>query len=223
MSKYAVQILTSNQITTTGGNLKKVTIQAKEELRLLNNAQVESTFRALRFGVLMFMAKEQLGHGKFMPWQKEHFEQARTQCGYYMRLTERFVEDEKVTADEVLALTNTPLDAEPTEAVAIEARKKASEFVGSSSLNELLRKHGIKDAKKKEYHAPKELTADEQAEAELEMARAEHADLIGNLIQYRESDARLKVSPKDRKEMLSELVLLTRELRSLNKGKKSKA
>jgi hypothetical protein len=126
-------------------------------------------------GVELHRAKAALAHGQFGKWIEENFSSGpcpltdRT-AQRYMKFAEELISKSKTVAD----LSAKPLQI--TNGEIPEKQKKAIldavfEFADGKSVTEMMRDLGIiRPAKKQEYTAPKELTADEQAKAEEEQA-----------------------------------------------------
>jgi hypothetical protein len=147
----ALAVLESPSISTSGGNLDQLARRANEELDAIKHMERGTALRAIRFGIVMYQIKTSLPRGQFMKWRDEAFPALKkSQASNYMALTLAFVEKTGANLPEVLALpevqTDLPLDQQ--QGPGAEILGKAYAFVGDSSLNELLDKHGIKGTKK---------------------------------------------------------------------------
>lgn len=161
---YALQVLDSPQMSTSGGHLDGLGQRAREELAEIDRMQSETSLRAIVFGLIMWQVKHSLPHGKFRDWQtKELTGLGKTQCNNYMRLALAYVEETKVQVPEILTLSQLTLDLTPDAKEQIDALERARAFVQSKPLNDLLIEHGIKPApavkKKTAPQLPKETPA----------------------------------------------------------------
>jgi len=187
----ALQIIAKAQMSTTGGHLDDVTEQCIHELKMISSMEGAAALRALRFGLVMHQAKALVPHGGFITWQKTTFEgKSRAQCNYYMQLALVFIASMRLNAVEVLKLPNAQLDLALADQEDTTRRvlEKAAKFIGETSLNELLIKHGIKGVGlKKALEAAKAKEEGEPAAPDAEQLYLQYRDEAGGVIQRAES------------------------------------
>lgn len=188
MSKHAIAILESEQIRTTGADLKDLGQQALAELDAIRQMETGAALRALRFGLVMYRVKATVKHGQFQPWQKKTFGgTAERQCQYYMKLAAAFVERAKLDVQGVLALpaANGELLPAKQSGAARSALEAAIEYIDGRSLNECLADEGIK-AKKKPVKrgggGTGDDTTEETTEAEREVTVQDRFNDIDDLL-----------------------------------------
>lgn len=151
MTKHALTILESDEISTGGGNLETFAEQALAELDAIRHMETGAALRALRFGVVIYQAKAAAKHGQFMKWQQATFKgAAKSQCNYYMRLAAAFVEKTKLDLQGVLALPAAQGELVPAKqtGAARTVLAAAIDYIDGRSLNECLADEGIKAKKK---------------------------------------------------------------------------
>ena len=78
-------------ITQAAESLAALAGEIKATHNLAEHAAQQSLDHYRHVGELLCKAKEQCGHGKWLPWLKENFSFSRQQAASYMRLTENWV------------------------------------------------------------------------------------------------------------------------------------
>lgn len=186
MSKHALAILESREISTGGGSLKSLAEQALAELQAIHHMETGAALRALRFGLVMYQAKATAKHGQFMKWQQDTFKgAAKSQCNYYMRLAAAFVEHKKLDLQGVLALPAAQGELLPAKqsGAARKALEAAIDYIDGRSLNECLADEGIKAKKKpKKVAAAQPVAADAEAEVRHELTVQDRFNEIDGLL-----------------------------------------
>jgi len=154
--RAALAVLKEDQITTAVV-ISKLQAVAIEQLAAIPRIEREAALRAILAGVTLHRVKSGLVHGEFRRWLSQmstsggHLPAvSKTQVNYYMRLATVALAKTSATKPELLAVLGdqTELSLEPADANARRFMDKLVKFVGTKSLNELLRDHGIKDGKK---------------------------------------------------------------------------
>jgi hypothetical protein len=169
-------------------------------------------------GVELHRVKESLAHGQFLKWREDNLSKipART-ATHYMAFAEVLISKSKAVANltqKPMQITNGEIPERDQKAI-LEA---VFEFADGRSLTDLYRDLGIiRPAKKQEYTAPKELTADEQAKAEEEQA---HELIQAAIVALRCTlDDKTKADSKrpDRKELIDICIEVSKAYKSLSK------
>lgn len=97
-------------------------------------AERDACFRYVRIGLRCLRKKEQLGHGKFMPWITAALNQARQRrANRYMQIASAFIERKQLSTDQVIALIGDAPSSARTE-----AEQMLLDFVGGRTQTELL-------------------------------------------------------------------------------------
>lgn len=150
----AVEVLApekkETQKCTSGALLQSVAIQLHDEFEAFGKLENEASFRALRIGILLLKAKENLKHGEFEPWlEKNVTEVRRRQAFNFMRLAKIFIENKHIEQHKAYLLceakSEPAIKASPAEQKLVQA---VFDFIQDKSLNDLFKEHGIKDAPK---------------------------------------------------------------------------
>jgi hypothetical protein len=152
--RAALAVLEEDQISTAGP-ISKLQAVAIEQFSKIPVIEREAALRAIFAGLTLHRIKASIP-GKFSKWISEMLPRvtswtpatARKNSSFYMRLATVAIAETGATT-ELLALSGdqAELSLEPTDAGARRFVDKLTKFVGDKSLNELLREHGIKDAK----------------------------------------------------------------------------
>ncbi|AHF94203.1 hypothetical protein OPIT5_08245 [Opitutaceae bacterium TAV5] len=151
----ALALVADPALAVKGDDLDKLKSDTAQMVASVAQMQTKAAMAAVLSGIALHRVKASLKHGEFGKWIKQirtsgaNLKTADRQCNYYMRLATAFLEKAKAQKPALLAL--------PGDQTALElgdnhpARDlftKLERFVGGSSLNELLDKHGIKSAPK---------------------------------------------------------------------------
>ncbi len=133
-----------------GGLLQDIANQLHEEFEAFGKLEKEASFRALRIGILLLKARENLKHGEFEPWiEKNIIEVRRSQAFNYMRLARIFLEQKHIEQDKAYLLCAPKSEpaavASPSEQKLVQ---QVFDFIQDKSLNDLFKEHGIKDTHK---------------------------------------------------------------------------
>lgn len=192
MSNYALALLESDQIRTSGADLKDLGLQAISELAAIRQMETGASLRALRFGLVMYQVKATVKHGTFQSWQKKTFGgTAERQCQYYMKFAAAFVQRTKLDVAGVLALPAADGELLPAKqsGAARAALTTAIEYIDDRSLNECLADEGIKAKKKAKRIAIAAPAKDaEEAETRRELTVQDRFNEIDQLLR-RAADA----------------------------------
>jgi hypothetical protein len=134
---------------------------AWSQVQQIQQLKSEASFRGLRAGCALVSIKLLLPHGEFIPFCEKHFASIQhRQLSNYMRLAEQFCEDKQIEAGTaweqmikidpatVVAITDTTRKALPAaDAQAVVEGgfpQLVFGFLGGDSLNDVLRRYGIK-------------------------------------------------------------------------------
>lgn len=150
----AVVILTDASLQSPKDNLDQLQAEIISHLVAIPLLESEAAVRAIFAGIGLWKLKESVGHGNFekakaqmLPTGK-HLPSKKT-CNFYMRLARVFVEKCRgINKGTMLAAMSGQLELDVVTSTD-EGRaffEGLKDFVGGMSLNELLSKHGIKDA-----------------------------------------------------------------------------
>jgi len=183
-SNYALTVLADAEIRTVV-TVSKLQAVAIDQLAAIPRIEREAALRAILCGLTLLRIKASLPHGQWEPWVRQVRGQTATsgsvlpgvaQVRFYMRLAIAAIECTKATVPEIVSLpgNQTELALEPADESARRLMTKLVDFVGRSSLNELLSEHGIKDRKASKNSPGKKA----QTEAEMEMTLNEHFNQI---------------------------------------------
>jgi len=135
---------------TTGALLQDVASQLHDEFDAFGKLEKEASFRALRIGILLLKARENLKHGEFEPWlEKNVIEVRRRQAFNFMRLARIFIEQKHIEQSKAYLLCEAKsehvITAEPKTQKMVQ---QVFDFIQDKSLNDLFKEHGIKDTPK---------------------------------------------------------------------------
>lgn len=133
-----------------GALLQDIVSQLHAEFGAYGKLESEAAFRALRIGILLLKAKENLKHGEFEPWLENNVTEVRRRQAFnFMRLARIFIEQKQIEPSKAYLLC----EAKSEQVVTAEPKAKklvqaVFEFIQDKSLNDLFKEHGIKDPPK---------------------------------------------------------------------------
>jgi hypothetical protein len=152
----AFVVLSDTALRHDTTQLAKVQAATIEQFRSIPRLEREAAARAVLAGLALHRVKMSMP-GEFSRWIAQMLPKvtswtpatAKKNASFYMRLAATFVERAKVSKPDLLALPGdqTTLALDVGEGAARVFFDKLGKFVGDCSLNELLAKYGIKDAK----------------------------------------------------------------------------
>lgn len=121
-----------------------------EEIRQFKLLEREASWRALRIGILLHKAKLKLKHGEYIPWCEKMFpEYGREWLHRFVQLAEVFLRSQKLDMAEAMMLCAPKLQKPEAERIdrtpSARPVQLAFAFLGDLSINELLRKHHIRE------------------------------------------------------------------------------
>lgn len=192
-----------------GVQISKLQAIVTQQFDMVKALERDAALRAILVGLILHRIKAGLKHGEFMPWLKKNITgTGYRQCAYYMKLGSVFVEETRLTKDELLALPGdkTDLAVIPADAEARRFMEKARKFVGELSLSELLDEHNLKEKKKlggahgqgegDEKIDPERLSEMKREEASECLQRAEQLFVDENIFQHLKHEERKVVVEK---------------------------
>lgn len=148
--RTALAIIQDERIKCTGGALDVMKASAIRQIELIRKQEADSAMRAILVGFALIRIQASMP-GAFTRWLKNDFkEQGYRQSRYFMALCLHFLEQTKAVKPEFLAVPGDQLalSIESAEGCCREFMDQVVEYVGDLSLNELLNREHIKDAKK---------------------------------------------------------------------------
>lgn len=174
MPKSTTPVLLSDRSLATSP-VEQLQDTAVQQMQVIAQTERDTALRAILLGLTLHKVKACLPHGQFTKWLKSKVTQgnlwtpatAKKNASFYMRLAEIAVQKSKVTRPELLALPGdqTELSLDTAEGDGRRFVQKLTKFIGEKSLNELLREHGIKEAKKLGGARNSETDTDDEPEA----------------------------------------------------------
>jgi len=142
----ALTLVSDPQFSTAVEFLPKLQRLVEDQLQAVARMERDAALHAIVVGLTLHRIKASLRHGEWGKWQKASLEKKKSQVNYYMRLGLVFLEQAGVTKPDLLALPGESFSlSEVGDGPAKKLFRKAVDFVGDHSLNELLQEHGIKD------------------------------------------------------------------------------
>ena len=140
--KHALTVLAAaGKFAPTSANLSSAGKVLNAQLALIREADPLIAKRAIFVGTALLMVKESLAHGEFGPWLDKHIDDlGRRQVNYYMRLALAALDDKRVDQKSLAALPVGEIESALTisKGPGAEFRQAVEEFVGESSLADLL-------------------------------------------------------------------------------------
>jgi hypothetical protein len=184
----AVVVLTSAKIAAA-----KVAVLQKnicDQIEIIAREERLVPLRAIFTGIALHVVKNSLKHGEFNAWKKANITSgniwtaatALKNSSFYMRLAVVALEACGEDAAKAVAgndLTLALADPQKADRTLVAALTK---FIGDSSLNELLREHGIKDAPKLGGRRDPGEAGEETAPPDAEQLYFQYRDEIGSAL-----------------------------------------
>jgi Protein of unknown function (DUF3102) len=143
----ALTLVSDPQFSTAVEKLPMLQKLVIDQLAAVARMERDAALHAIVIGLTLYRIKASLPYGQFGKWISKHLEPKKSQVNNYMRLATAFLENSGVSKPDLLALPGDSAKMILTgDGPAKRLFKKAVEFVGDKSLNELLIEHAIKSA-----------------------------------------------------------------------------
>jgi hypothetical protein len=128
------EVMKKHSAVTPAERLTALPELINEAFKIFDQIRYHYAAQGLKIGLLLLEAKKLIPHGEFEEWKEKNILKARTRhCQYLQKLAQRFIDEQGLTLDAAYQL---PAHIDPD--------KPVFDFVGESSLNELLAKYHIK-------------------------------------------------------------------------------
>lgn len=175
----------AGKFAPTGANLAAAGKVLNAQLALIREADPLIAKRAIFVGTALLMVKQSLEHGAFGPWLEKNIDGlGRRQVAYYMKLALAALDGERIDQKALAAIPVNDIDSALTvsKGPGAEFRAAVENFVGQSSLAELLAEHCGKTTKKGKP-APKSADTESEAGAQQEITMQDRFNELDHSLQ----------------------------------------